>query len=150
MRQTRKDRFEMFCAADEYLVPVITVTSHYLPQIVNRDVLSGVGADLLIRSLTFDKLHLNWDESDELILMRSGFANGEHEVTRTRLSDMMESIARVWKARLAERHVAFHFSFPIEDFAGFYDDVTSLGTYIGVDSDIDALFKKVPADDILA
>ena len=153
MRQTRTDRYEMFCAADDYLANLVCLDCRagaWLLQLVEPDILSGVGADLLLRSLTFNKLYLEWDENDELRLLESGFADNVHKYTKTHLSEMIEGIGKLWETRLAERHVAFDFTFPIKDYAAFYNDVTSLGFYIGVDSDIDALLGNVPVDDILA
>jgi hypothetical protein len=143
----------MFCAVNEYLSPIVSLDAQaglWLPKLVDRDILSGFGADLLLRGLTFNRLHLEWDEADEIRLAKSDFANGSFEFAHTHLSSTIEGIGRLWENRLAERHVAFDFDFPIHDFKGFYRDVTSLGKYIGVDSDIDALLGDVPIDDILA
>lgn len=148
MKQTRAEKQIIYRAVQDLLRPIVCPSisnPSHLNGIAEPTVMSGAAATMLLDAMTFGQMRLEWDAEDEVrsMMKRPALATDEAEPLRARL----EEVANIWAKRLGEAGIGFAFRYPVE-LVEFHKQITAIGTYLGVDSDIEALFCGVPADDI--
>ena len=107
--------------------------------------MSGITAMMILDAMTFGHMRLDWEAEDEVrsMMKRPNPADDEDNPSRLRIAE----VANIWSKRLSDAYIGFSCPTPSE-LSVLHKKITDIGVYLGCDSDIEALFRGVPADDI--
>lgn len=142
MKQTRKQKTELYQSIESQLVPLV---SKPIDELAHDYVYSGDVAATLLAAFTYDHMELEWDIEDERRLLLTEVLKNDGKKS----DKAIESVADIWGQRLQEQKIKFDFQ-EQESLEILDRCIRNMGRYIGVDTDIEALFEGVPSYDILA